>query len=210
MYTVKLYSSNRCFISNANECRSHTWNCNAFTGSLLLAMQRHCTSSRAHKGTAANFVTTILLIFDLLFSKNAQWTLTHDISFRVLDWHTLLKYLLSQESKPLQSHTGHWSIFQCLSIWCNFVTTGWLAPMFHSNSHLSPHRLYPPFWKLPCQGDWILVPFLRDVPTVPAGVGPGAVRRGYRVACVGVCEFYTLSLILKKSGSHQEKNSLTG
>lgn len=40
--------------------------------------------------------------------------------------------------------------------------------------------------------------FLRGVPTVPAGVGPGAVKRGYRVVCVGVCEFYTLSLILKK------------
>lgn len=135
-----------------------------FTGSLPLAMRRHCTSSRAHKGTTANFAPTKLLIFDLLSSKNAQWTLTHDISFRVLDWHTLLKYLLSQESKPLQSHTGHWSIFQCLSIWCNFVTTGWLAPMFHSNSHLSPHRLYPPFWKLPCQGDWILVPFFKGCP----------------------------------------------
>ena len=52
--------------------------------------------------------------------------------------------------------------------------------------------------------------FLRGVPTVPTGVGPGAVKRGYRVVCVGVYEFYTLSLILKKSGSHQEKNSLTG
>ena len=47
--------------------------------------------------------------------------------------------------------------------------------------------------------------FLRGVPTVPAGVGPGAVKRGYRVVCVEVYEFYTLSLILKKSGSHQEK-----
>lgn len=163
MYTVKLYSSNRCFIWNANECRSHIWNCNAFTGSLLLAML--CTYK----------ITNLWLA---LFKKRTVNIVSRHF---VLDWHTLLKYLLSQESKPLQSHTGHWSIFQCLSIWCNFVTTGWLAPMFHSNSHLSPHRLYPPFWKLPCQGDWILVLFLRGVPTVPAGVGPGAVKRWYRV-----------------------------
>ena len=128
-------------------------------------------------------------------------------SFRLT--YTLEVPFISRIKATPKSHRTlkYFPVLEYLMQFCNDGLAGSNVPFKLTSIIASP---LPAILKITVPRRLDTSTFLRGVPTVPAGVGPGAVKRGYRVVCVEVYEFYTRSLILKKSGSHQEKNSLTG
>ena len=141
MYTVKLYSSNRCFISNAYECRSHIWNCDAFTGSLLLAMRRHCTSSRAHKGTAANFVPTkITNLWLALFQKRTVKINSRHFILNFRLTYTLAVPFISRIKATPKSHRTlkYFPVLEYLMQFCNDGPAGSNVPFKLTSNTASP------------------------------------------------------------------------